>query len=766
MKKYILISLLILGCYSCTDNFLKEKMVSTITQEYFNTEQGLEQLIVGTYDAFRVSKQYHQGPRTFLYGTDNFSSSTANEALFSSSEWTSTGGIASYANSLCGESSSNSLLGYYPIINNCNRAIITIRENKAQGKFAENKKYADLRLSEALFNRAYALYILNTMYGDVYIPLNNTTELPSNYNYVRQPSESIYKLIISDLRFAYDHLPNVTELNLASEYGRATKGAAAHFLSKLYLQRAQGAKYSNPEFGRRADGTIDNSNPKSYLGMLYKGNINTDLDSCIYFASTVINNSYYQLETDYAKLFNHPLSDYSNESSREIIQPCIYGPAGTDNGRYGNRILVYIGAGYTNAGWGIPDYVWEGPTKVSVVGLANDFGYDLFVDKEADSRYQKSFHLEFTTALRGGASSSSPAANSNYYAYDNSSNATFKWTKTMADYFNTNIWPAYNRTSWGGRKAIVGVHKMGTGDIAFGYVENTKETALDINLALAQPFVVLARWLKDGTKYYYRAPIQSASGTYSYNSASYVGLDKLGNTTSPGSLKYDDPNRVAYSGSGGTRDIPVFRLAETYLIRAEAYGRKGDFASAIADINKIRARAAFKSGETRAEVLARLQPGHENLTSTEQKWPYTVEKDMSIDMLVDGSYWDGASAHSKAENYPQTATTTEDLFVNFILNELARELNQEMIYYENLHHSGWQADRMIYHNQMASSLTGLWSKGDNIISGQGQTGDGKGFFQPCYTLKPISQTIIDLLTDEKGNPLSSNARKAYQNYGY
>lgn len=66
----------------------------------------------------------------------------------------------------------------------------------------------------------------------------------------------------------------------------------------------------------------------------------------------------------------------------------------------------------------------------------------------------------------------------------------------------------------------------------------------------------------------------------------------------------------------------------------------------------------------------------------------------------------GASVHSNAEMYPETATSTEDRFVNFILNELARELNQEMVYYENLHHSGWQADRIIYHDQLASQNYG------------------------------------------------------------
>ncbi|MDR1380630.1 MAG: RagB/SusD family nutrient uptake outer membrane protein, partial [Tannerella sp.] len=333
-------------------------------------------------------------------------------------------------------------------------------------------------------------------------------------------------------------------------------------------------------------------------------------------------------------------------------------------------------------------------------------------------------------------------------------------------YFNEYVYPAYTRTSYGGRKAVPGEHKMGKGDIAFGYVENSKETALDIKEALGQPFVVLARWLRDGDNYYYRAPIQTANNTYSYNDKSYVGLDKTGSTSSPGSLKYDDPNRVSYNGSGGTRDVPVFRLAETCLLRAEAYGRKGDYSSAIQDINKVRSRAAFKTGETRAEVLARLQPGHENLSPAEQQYPYTVEKDMANEMLIDASWWDGSSIHSQLENYPPTATSVEDRFVNFILNELAREMNQEMTYYESLHHSGWQTDRMIYHNQMASSLKGLWDTSDNLLSGQGQTGDGKGFYQPFHTLKPISQSVIDLLTDENGKPLDEQAKKTYQNYGY
>jgi hypothetical protein len=42
---------------------------------------------------------------------------------------------------------------------------------------------------------------------------------------------------------------------------------------------------------------------------------------------------------------------------------------------------------------------------------------------------------------------------------------------------------------------------------------------------------------------------------------------------------------------GGHSDWYVFRLAETYLLRAEAYYWKGDFANAVIDINKVRTRA-------------------------------------------------------------------------------------------------------------------------------------------------------------------------------
>lgn len=93
----------------------------------------------------------------------------------------------------------------------------------------------------------------------------------------------------------------------------------------------------------------------------------------------------------------------------------------------------------------------------------------------------------------------------------------------------------------------------------------------------------------------------------------------------PHRKKYNDPNRSSYNSTYGTRDIPVFRFSKSFLIRAD-YGRKGNFSAAVSDINKVRERAAFKVGDVRNEVIARLYPGSESLTVSERQYPYTVDE--------------------------------------------------------------------------------------------------------------------------------------------
>ena len=781
MKKYLYIGLLALAATSCSDDFLKEEMVSVITQDYFETEQGLDQLIVSTYNAERLRHPYTEGGFCFEVGSDVGMASGRNaENSFSTSTWTSTGNwntIPGFMNSFMGVQSkqqSGFIINCYPVIDCCNKAIGAIRGGSAVGKYASDASYAAQRLSEALFNRDYLLYTLNTLLGDIYAPTTSITSLPSSFSYPRLPSEDLWKMMIGDLRYAVDNLP---EKYSDAEFGRITKYAAAHFLAKLYLTRAQGASYGGSAYGRNADGTIDTSNPQSYLGMLYKGNVPTDLDSCIYYSSMVINSGQYQMEANYLDLWKNGIGTFDNEYSKEIILPAVFA-VGADSYRYGLRACALFASDYVNNKWGIPDYTWENPTGQNTSYRNNDWGFDVYTDKINDARFEKSYHVEFTTALNGG-NRSTQAPDVDYYAYNDSKNDTYTWTAAQAEYFNTNILPNYKRASWGGRQAVAGEHKMGTGDLAFAILENTKATAIDVAEADAQPFVLFARWMKKDGKYYYRPQIVENGGQYSFVgdlgagvSANHYGLENAVRRGYIGTLKYDDCNRSGANSAYGYKDVPLYRLAETYLLRAEAYGRKGDYTSAINDINVLRQRAAYKTGENRAEVIARLYPGHENLTNAEQTYPYQVTSDAYEKIKVDASYWDGASEKSKLENYPPSADTNDKRFLEFILNEYLREFAEEMMYLEILHHSGLQAERIQWYNQLGANAnntsykTGSWDTSDNTTATTGQNGQPKGAFQNYMTLRPFPQDFINLLTDEQGNILDDAAQKTYQNYGY
>jgi starch-binding outer membrane protein, SusD/RagB family len=62
----------------------------------------------------------------------------------------------------------------------------------------------------------------------------------------------------------------------------------------------------------------------------------------------------------------------------------------------------------------------------------------------------------------------------------------------------------------------------------------------------------------------------------------------------PSLLKFLDPLRPSINETAGRRDFPVFRLAEMYLIAAEAAWRQNKNAEAAAFINVLRERAAFR----------------------------------------------------------------------------------------------------------------------------------------------------------------------------
>src|SRR5690606_5685342 len=239
MKKYILLLLMTTIAFSCQD-FLEEKQVSTLTQDYFNTEGGLDAFIKGLYVYARVKHEWDaNGAKLIEPETDAYMHTNSALARFQSSAYgTDVSTIASNVNNFLGAANSNfAPMGAYPHINSCNIAL-DILDNLRPGKFGTYEAYNRARKAEVLFLRSWAYYLLTNQLGDVPLLLTPKREDNGIYYYPKSSIEDVYKRIIADMRFAYDNLPESQ-----ADRGRVTKWAAGHFLAKLYLNRAQAAGF-------------------------------------------------------------------------------------------------------------------------------------------------------------------------------------------------------------------------------------------------------------------------------------------------------------------------------------------------------------------------------------------------------------------------------------------------------------------------------------------------------------------------------------------
>ncbi len=720
MKKYILIwillNLIITSLISCK-KFLEEKQVANLTPEYYNNEGGLESLINGLYVIARVKHEWDgNGAKLIEPETDAYMHVDVNFARMNSSAYgsdVSTIAAQNVNNYLGGANSNYAPMGTYPHINNCNIALDII-DNLKPGKFGTDENFRKQRRAEVLFLRSWAYYLISNQLGDVPLTLTPKYKDDGIYYYPKANLEDIYKQIISDTRYAYDNLPATT-----NDRGRITKWAAGHFLAKLYLNRAQAAGYQN--------------STEQHLKMLYKGNVATDLDSVIIIATAVINakGGAAGLTPDYWTLFDPKVSEAS--PSPEVLWSAQFDINTSLDGRFGgNRSCNYHIGDYTNA---------TGVSRIMAYGRPfatykpSDWAYDNFRDKVNDSRYYKTFQYEYISNITG----------------------SFTWSAATAAWWNANK-PAGEPT------VTVNSQRVIPGKRALTYLENQKNEALDSLKVMSQPYQFLVRWIKSATsgKYYYRLWYDGSS----------MGLATNRTNIYLSSKKYVDPMRggssdeANFNSENGTRDAILMRLAETFLIRAEAYGRKGQYGLAVNDINVLRQRAAYKAGETRPQVLVDWEPKASTLTAEEKLPPYNASGSSYSKIIVTENYFTPGTPEALAENYIPTVTTKDQMFIHFIYNEKAREFLSEGLAWEDLHNAGILYDRVEYLNQMASDKTGIWPVADNPSSGNGQNGNGKGQMKKAFTFRPWPNAYLVQLTDADGKLLDATARTAYQNPGY
>src|SRR5690606_25687157 len=86
--------------------------------------------------------------------------------------------------------------------------------------------------------------------------------------------------------------------------------------------------------------------------------------------------------------------------------------------------------------------------------------------------------------------------------------------------------------------------------------------------------------------------------------------------------------------------LVVFRLAEQYLIRAEAKARLGDFEAAKADLNRIRNRAGLQNRDvsTQSDIISAVERERLLSPATEcgDRWIYLRRTGRANEVISDG----------------------------------------------------------------------------------------------------------------------------------
>lgn len=360
-----------------------------------------------------------------------------------------------------------------------------------------------------------------------------------------------------------------------------------------------------------------------------RGQKATDMDSVLYFAENVIKNSPYRLQKNFADLWN-----IDNMGNSEVIFAVQFtsNPIFNDDG---NTFHLYWLPVYDDEDGMERDIFYGRPYKRY---RPTDKVLFKLYDRKNDSRFYKSFR----------------------WAYMSNYAKTIPVWKELEDKGEIYFTPDPQKGQIAGKK------KFEVGDTAIYYT--IEKTGLEKNSIEMKKL----RANKSYTYYPYEV----------HDSKHYPTL-----------IKHLAPNRPSVAERASSREWVRMRLGETYLIAAEAAGRKGDFDLAAKYINVIRERAAWADGETK----------------TAQYWEI-----------------EGGTSDDVNSTYDNIKVTAAELsigdFVSFILDERGRELLGEICRWEDL---------------VRTEKFYEWVKKYNS--------DAEAAIKPYHKLRPIPQTHIDRL---------------------
>lgn len=265
------LALMLIGA-SCS---VKENLYGVLTTDsYIQSEADIPFIVNGVYAAYQDYNLYKSTAHSMiLYSADEFSSTQVSTGF-------SQGLFLTRGETSADPYIRNSWQYFYVAIDRANSAMKALSQAPLVSDATKKRVMGELK-----FMRGYTYFNLVRLFGGV--PIRTVATTPNENFYLRRSSvDSVYQQIFADLSTAAnDCLPYSQQP--ASEFGRATKGAAQAILSLAYLT-----------YGNYCD-----LNNRSADAPTYYGRAND-------FADSVINSNQYSLLPNYANLF-----DVSNEKA-------------------------------------------------------------------------------------------------------------------------------------------------------------------------------------------------------------------------------------------------------------------------------------------------------------------------------------------------------------------------------------------------------------------------------------------------------------------
>ena len=612
MKKYLFILFALVVAVSCNDDkFLEENTFTDDTGSFFKSQSSMEIALASAYAEIQYMEFGNQrGGSSHNWivkglGLDTFA--TTNTTVNGSRN--NDGGFADWPELDDQDGYPRHYGEYmYKLANRANTVVDMIDEHE-EIEYTPAEMKEQLR-AEAVFLRAYAYRVLAGLFGQLVYSERMTQE--AKYDYVMISREEGWEKIAADFEYAEENLPAKPRL-----MGTVTKAAAAHYLAETYLALG---KFAEAEAA--ATRVIDKTDGDYELMKTRFGNRATELKDRYGNSLAAPQGAYWDLfrtsaKTDGTEATDSNPNDPGNKEAIWVAQ-IDYHP-GVDNWTVGAS-----GDSWWRMHLPVLESTWAPwiPMGGKNGVRTSPDGTETFLVFTADALgFPPGTKLDGSRLItEWNKNVNEPAAQGRIYAYDFSSkldslalrsqgNGAATGLGLLATEYVTRPAGDINGSVWDDPNDFRGSEVM----IQRDYYTPSGKKWSEVKAAINARAAAHANDLKDGKP----VGMDPDKNTYVLRAADTVNV-------TPRFWKFSD-DRHPYAKDGGNlyydTDWYMIRIAETYLLRAEARLAQGNKSGAADDINELRNRAGAKpcsAGDVNIDYI--LDERIRELFGEEQRW--------------------------------------------------------------------------------------------------------------------------------------------------